>query len=285
MQSPPRRQRREGQCSRSRPRSQAAYPRERGVSTTRRAQHSPAVCPVTLSWRWRSPPSCWRCGPPSAPQERSDFQLLIQVIRGRRIEGRFPSWTHQPAYSTGMLAKSGEVTCNVRVTSSIESYINHCNAADGAFYLVLGVRCEPKTWRKTLSLAIVSLQSALVVGELRVVLRRVAALDFSVRAASSRAPISSNAAAGPFQRNSSTFSNKRRSVRSVASLRKSTASSRSRFRVSASALPFAMFTCHSRHSGGIDSRCRNLPRTAADDLVPQPRRPGYPSAESPTSAR
>ena len=107
----------------------------------------------------------------------------------------------------------------------------------------------------------------------------------SVRAASNCAAIASNVGVGPFQRNWSTSSNKGRSVRSVASVRKSSARSRSRLRVSARALALAAFTCHSRQSSGIDSRWPYLPRTAADDFAPQAGRPGYPSAESPTSAK
>ena len=42
---------------------------------------------------------------------------------------------------------------------------------------------------------------------------------------------------------------------------------------------------YSLESTGMDSRCRYLARTAADDFAPQPGSPGYPSAASPTSAR
>ena len=35
----------------------------------------------------------------------------------------------------------------------------------------------------------------------------------------------------------------------------------------------AAFTLHSRKSAGIDSRCPNLARTAADDFAPQPGSP------------
>ena len=41
----------------------------------------------------------------------------------------------------------------------------------------------------------------------------------------------------------------------------------------------------SRQSTGIASRCKNFASTAAEDFAPQPGKPGYPSAASPTSAR
>src|SRR5277367_248318 len=62
----------------------------------------------------------------------------------------------------------------------------------------------------------------------------------------SRVASAGKAGVGPFQRNWSTLSKRAMSVRSVASLRKSRASSRSRERVSARALALATFTRHSR---------------------------------------
>ena len=44
-------------------------------------------------------------------------------------------------------------------------------------------------------------------------------------------------------------------------------------------------TDHVRQLSGMCSRCANRASTAAADFAPQPARPGYPSAASPTSAR
>jgi hypothetical protein len=95
----------------------------------------------------------------------------------------------------------------------------------------------------------------------------------SIRAASNRAASAAKAGVGPFQRNWSMSSKIAMSVRSVASVRKSSARSRSREREFSRALKLAGFTRHSQLSNGMDSRWTNLARTAADDLAPQPRKP------------
>src|SRR3954451_18361599 len=99
-------------------------------------------------------------------------------------------------------------------------------------------------------------------------------LQLAVTAASNSAAISSNSAFGPFQRNCSTSPKRGMSVRSVASVRKSSASAHSRRSVSASAPALVAFTCHSRQSFGIASRCPNLASTAAVDFAPHPASPG-----------
>ncbi len=104
--------------------------------------------------------------------------------------------------------------------------------------------------------------------------RRAAGERVLVTALSSRDASSSNEGVGPHQRNWSTSSKSAMSARSVASVRNSIACSRSRERVSASGLALATFTCHSRQSAGIDSRCPNFARTAAADFAPQPGSPG-----------
>src|SRR6266566_4935269 len=82
--------------------------------------------------------------------------------------------------------------------------------------------------------------------------RRATDRRVSVRAASNRAASAAKAGVGPFQRNWSTLLNRAMSVRRVASVRKSSARSRSRERVSARALALAAFTRHSRLSKGMD---------------------------------
>src|SRR2546422_4437194 len=104
--------------------------------------------------------------------------------------------------------------------------------------------------------------------------RRATDRRVSVRAASNRAASAAKTGVGPFQRNWSTSSKSAMSVRRVASVRKSSARSRSRERVSARALALAAFTRHSRLSKGMDSRWTNLARMAADDFAPQPGSPG-----------
>src|SRR5216683_792563 len=114
----------------------------------------------------------------------------------------------------------------------------------------------------------------------------------SARRARSQSPgtprrfaVCSKAAAGPRQRNSSKSSNTGASVRSVASLRKSSASSRFSSRAAASRAAPRTATPHSVALFGIDSRCGYLPSTTDDAFSPQPGTPGNPSAVSPTNAR
>src|SRR5947208_6730412 len=95
-------------------------------------------------------------------------------------------------------------------------------------------------------------------------------LRLAVTAPSNPAAIASNSGLGPFQRNCSTSPKRGMSVRNVASLRNSSASSHSWRSVSASAPALVAFTCHSRQSSGIASRCRNLASTAAVDFAPHP---------------
>src|SRR3954453_6315526 len=99
-------------------------------------------------------------------------------------------------------------------------------------------------------------------------------LRLAVTAPSNPAAIASNSGLGPFQRNCSTSPKRGMSVRNVASFRNSSASSHSRRSVSASAPALVAFTCQSRQSFGIDSRCPNLASTAAVDFAPQPTSPG-----------
>ena len=93
-------------------------------------------------------------------------------------------------------------------------------------------------------------------------------------ATSSRAPNVSNPVLGPCHRSSSTSSNSFMSVRSVASVRNSSARALSLESVCARALALAAFTRHSLQYAGMDSRWMNLASTAADDFAPQPGKPG-----------
>ena len=93
-------------------------------------------------------------------------------------------------------------------------------------------------------------------------------------AASSRAASGANAGVGPCHRRSSTESNSVMSVRSVASVRNSSARSRSLASVRARRAGLAAFTLQVRQSSGMASRCPNRASTAAADFAPQPGSPG-----------
>src|SRR2546425_2516635 len=87
------------------------------------------------------------------------------------------------------------------------------------------------------------------------------------------------------KRRSSTVSKTGTSVRNVASLRKSNASSQEANNVSASGRAFRIEGGHSFQSFGICSRWGYTDKVEAAAFFPQPFTPGKPSALSPTRAR
>src|SRR5437773_2819288 len=88
---------------------------------------------------------------------------------------------------------------------------------------------------------------------------------------------------GPVQRRSSTVLKTGTSVRSVASVRKRSASSQEAKSALASDGALRIEGTHSLQSFGMSSRCGYTDKVEAAAFLPQPRTPGKPSALSPTT--